>query len=65
MVTGNEIKYQKVLDALSELHSDTSVSLGEAISNMKGVRDHVDSYIDALEGDLARQEAAALEDGDG
>jgi len=65
MATGNEIKYQKVLDVISELHSDTSVSLGEAISNMKGVRDHVDSLIDALEVDLANQEAAELEDGDG
>jgi hypothetical protein len=65
MADKSEVLYQRVLDALSNLHADRSVSLSTAITNFKAIQDECDTYIDALEGDLAVQEAAALEDDDG
>jgi len=51
----HETRYNDAVDAASKLHGDSSVSLETTLESLRGLREHVDYLIDAVEGDLKRR----------
>ena len=55
--------YDKAISAIDGILHDKRLSTAEALDAMENIRDYVEPWIDALEGDLAN-EAAKAEGGD-
>ena len=49
-------------ESIDELHSDTSVSPEQTLTDLKDVRDHLDITIDALSSTIKEGEAGSGED---
>jgi len=45
----NEAKYQRALNAINDLFSDTTVDKSEAAENLQGLRDEIDLLLDSLQ----------------
>jgi len=49
--------YEQAIKAIRKLHGDTSVGMRETLDNLKGLRDELDVFIEAVEKDIEREES--------
>lgn len=52
----NQQLYEKALNAITELFNDKSVSISDALKNMKNLCDEINIFIDLLERDMERDD---------
>ena len=47
---------QAAEEAINEVHADTSVPLETTLDDLRGLRDHIETLIDATECDIRRKQ---------
>lgn len=55
----NKELYETAKEAVGRLYSDTSVGHGTTLENLRGVRDELDTMMDAIKSDLRNAEREA------
>jgi len=52
----HEDKYDAAINAASKLHGDSSVPLETTLQSLRGLQEHIDYLIDAVETDIRQRE---------